>query len=303
MYETVFLNADRLDYDHGLDFSELSEIVPLIRYGDSSADEIPARVEGQTIVITKELALEEELIKRLPATVRLICEAGTGYNNIDIEAAATRGIAVCNVPSYSTDAVAQLAITFILNLSASLGQQQNMLARGNQDNFRVCLQTPHVELNGKVLGLLGFGEISRKVISIARTLGMKFLVYTRTPRPELEPDVSFVSLEELLINSDFVSIHCPLTAATRYLLDCERLALMKPSAYLINTSRGAIVRETDLIEALRQGTIAGAGLDVQEAEPLSPDNPLLFMDNVIITPPYRLETSRNPAATDQSYCR
>ena len=136
MNSTVFLNSARLDFDGRLDFSPLSELTEFTSYADSSDEEIPARVQGQTIVITKELPLGRELIERLPASVRLICEAGTGYNNIDITAARSRGIGVCNVPSYSTDAVAQLAITFMLNLSASLVQQQTMLRRGNLVNFQ-----------------------------------------------------------------------------------------------------------------------------------------------------------------------
>jgi glycerate dehydrogenase len=293
MNSTVFLNAARLDFDRGLDFSPLSGLTRFTSYADSTDDEIPARVEGHSIVITKELALGKELIHCFPASVRLICEAGTGYNNIDIAAARSRGIGVCNVPSYSTDAVAQLAITFMLNLSASLVQQQTMLRRGDLDNFQKSLQLPHVELNGKTLGVVGFGEIGRRVIAIARLLGMKIIVHSRTPRPEVDPDVRFVSLDELLRQSDFVSLHCPLNDATRHVINAERLALMKPNAFIINTSRGPLIDEPALIEALTRGTIAGAGLDVQEQEPPEPDNPLYSLENVILTPHIgwkRLET-------------
>jgi glycerate dehydrogenase len=293
MNSTVFLNSARLDFDGRLDFSPLSELTEFTSYADSSDEEIPARVQGQTIVITKELPLGRELIERLPASVRLICEAGTGYNNIDITAARSRGIDVCNVPSYSTDAVAQLAITFMLNLSASLVQQQTMLRRGNLDNFQKSLQLPHFELNGKTLGVIGFGEIGRRVIAIARQLGMKIIVHSRTPRPELDPDARFVSLDELLGESDFVSLHCPLNDATRHMINAERLALMKPTAFVINTSRGPLIHEPALIEALSRGTIAGAGLDVQEQEPPEPGSPLYSLENLILTPHIgwkRLET-------------
>jgi glycerate dehydrogenase len=293
MNSTVFLNAARLDFDGRLDFSPLSGLTEFTRYADSSDDEIPARVEGQTIVITKELPLGRELIDRFPPSVRLICEAGTGYNNIDIAAARSRGIGVCNVPSYSTDGVAQLAITFMLNLSASLVQQQTMLRRGNLDNFFKSLQLPHFELNGKTLGVIGFGEIGRRVIAIARLLGMRIIVHSRTPRPGVEPGVSFVSLEELLRQSDFVSLHCPLNDATRHMINAERLALMKPTAFIINTSRGPLINEPDLIDALTRGTIAGAGLDVQEQEPPQPESQLYSLENVILTPHIgwkRLET-------------
>lgn len=293
MNSTVFLNSARLDFDGRLDFSPLSELTEFTSYADSSDEEIPARVQGQTIVITKELPLGRELIERLPASVRLICEAGTGYNNIDITAARSRGIGVCNVPSYSTDAVAQLAITFMLNLSASLVQQQTMLRRGNLDNFQKSLQLPHFELNGKTLGVIGFGEIGRRVIAIARQLGMKIIVHSRTPRPELDPDARFVSLDELLGESDFVSLHCPLNDATRHMINAERLALMKPTGFVINTSRGPLIHEPALIEALSRGTIAGAGLDVQEQEPPEPGSPLYSLENLILTPHIgwkRLET-------------
>ncbi len=293
MNSTVFLNAARLDFDGRLDFSPLSDLTAFTSYDDSSDEQIPSRVEGQTIVITKELPLGKELIHCFPASVRLICEAGTGYNNIDIAAARSRGIGVCNVPSYSTDAVAQLAITFMLNLSASLVQQQTMLRRGNQDNFYKSLQLPHFELNGKTLGVIGFGEIGRRVIAIARTLGMKIIVHSRTPRPEVDPDLRFVSLEELLATSDFVSLHCPLNDATRHVINAERLEMMKPTAFIINTSRGPLIHEPALIQALTRGTIAGAGLDVQEQEPPEPGNPLYSLENVILTPHIgwkRLET-------------
>lgn len=293
MNSTVFLNAARLDFDGRLDFSPLSDLTEFTSYADSSDHEIPVRVEGQTIVITKELPLGRELIDSFPPSVRLICEAGTGYNNIDIAAARSRGISVCNVPSYSTDAVAQLAITFMLNLSASLVQQQTMLRRGNLDNFYKALQLPHFELNSKTLGIIGFGEIGRRVIAIARLLGMRIIVHSRTPRQGVEPDLSFVSLEELLRQSDFVSLHCPLNDATRHMINAERLALMKPTAFIINTSRGPLIHEPDLIDALIRGTIAGAGLDVQEQEPPEPGNPLYSLENVILTPHIgwkRLET-------------
>lgn len=299
MFQTVFLNSARLDFDNRLDFSPLTELVRLTTYPDSAPAEIIPRLEGQEVVITKELPVDGELIRRFPPSVRLICEAGTGYNNIDIAAARARGISVCNVPSYSTDAVAQMAITFILTLSCSLVRQRLMLERGNYDNFYRALQLPHAELGDKTLGVIGFGEIGRRVISIARTLGMKILVHSRTPRPGVEPDVRFVPLEELLRESDYVSIHCPLTDATRHLIDLKRLELMKPTAFIINTSRGPIIGEADLIEALRRGTIAGAGLDVQEREPPERDNPLFAMDNVILTPHIgwkRLETRQRLVA-------
>lgn len=162
--------------------------------------------------------------------------------------------------------------------------QQNMLKQKNYDNFTQYLNVPHFELLGKTLGLIGSGGIGGQVMKIARSLGMNILVYSRTPKKWEDSNIQSVTLEELLKKSDFVSIHCPLTPETKHLINRETLKLMKPSAYLINTSRGPIIKETDLIEALQNKTIAGAALDVQEQEPPELDNPLFDMDNVILTP-------------------
>lgn len=278
---TVILNAARLNYDGRLDLSGLSH--HLLVYDSTADDEILQRVQGQNIVITKELPVSAAIIERFPDSVKLICEAGTGYNNIDIAAAKAKGITVCNIPAYSTQRVAHTAIMFILNLSSSMQQQQTMLARKDRSNFTKHLQVSHVEVNGKTLGVIGAGNIGREVIKIAQALGMKILVYTRTPKAN-EENLNYVTLEQLLRQSDFVSLHCPLIPQTRHLINKETLALMKPSAFLINTSRGALIDELELIEALKSNRLAGAGLDVQETEPPKQDNPLYDMENVILTP-------------------
>lgn len=284
MKNTVFLNAAKLDFDNKLDFTPVSQLTSFTKYADSSEEEILERVKDKQIIITKELPVGKDLIRQFPASVQLICEAGTGYNNIDITAAKEKQITVCNVPGYSTQAVAQLAITFILNFSSSLIQQQVLLEQKNFTNFTDHLQLPHFELQNKTLGVIGAGAIGREVIKIALTLGMNILVYTHNPQQLGEEKIRLVSLEELLQQSDFVTIHCPLTPATHYLIDRDKLKLMKPSAFIINTSRGAIIKEADLIAALQQGQLAGAGLDVQELEPPELDNPLFAMENVILTP-------------------
>lgn len=293
MEKTVFLNSAKLDFNDKLNFSPLSDLTIFTKYNTSNNDEILERVKGQTIIITKELPLGRDLISQFPPSVKLICEAGTGYNNIDIVAAREKDIAVCNIPSYSTEAVAQLVITFILNLSSSLIQQQIMIKQQNFDNFTKYLQLPHFEVQNKTLGVIGAGAIGRHVIKIALTLGMNILVYNRTPKPWGDPNVQFVSLEKLLEQSDFITIHCPLTIDTKHLIDKDRLKLMRPSAFIINTSRGPIIKELDLIEALQNGKIAGAALDVQDPEPPEITNPLFAMENVILTPHIgwrRLET-------------
>lgn len=284
MNNIVFLNSSRINFDNKLNFSCLDKLGKVIKYEDSNDEEILERVKDQNIVITKELTIGRDLIEKFPPCVKLICEAGTGYNNIDIEAAKERNISVCNVPCYSTEAVAQLVITFILSLSSSLSAQQRMIENKNYDNFTKYLQVPHFEVQNKTLGVIGAGSIGQQVMRIAAALEMNILVYSRTSKELKDPRIKFVSLEELLKESDFVSLNCPLTSETRCLIDKSKLELMKSSAFIINTSRGAIIKEADLIEALKNNKIAGAALDVQDPEPPELDNALFNMRNVILTP-------------------
>ena len=277
----VVLNAKKMNFDGKLDFSILSSDVTV--YDDTTEQQLTERIQGKDIIVTKEMPVNAEMIQRFPESVKLICEAGTGYNNIDLETARKKGITVCNIPAYSTERVAHTAIMMILNLSSAMQVQMKMLARGNHDNFTRNLQVPHVEVNGKTLGIIGAGHIGRKVMQIAQALDMDILVHSRTPRED-EKGIRYVSLEELLKNSDYVSLHCPLTESKKHMINKETLSLMKPSAFIINTSRGALIDEAALIEALENGTIAGAGLDVQENEPPEENGPLYTMDNVLLTP-------------------
>ena len=277
----VVLNAKKMNFDGKLDFSVLSSDVTV--YDDTTNEELPGRIQGADIIVTKEMPVSAEMIQRFPESVKLICEAGTGYNNIDLEAARKKGITVCNIPAYSTERVAHTAIMMILNLSSTMQVQMKMLANGNHDNFTKNLRVPHVEVNGKTLGVIGAGHIGKKVIKIAQALDMNILVYTRTPRED-EKGIRYVSLKELLEHSDYVSLHCPLTESTKHMINKETLKLMKPSAFIINTSRGALIDEAALIEALKNGKIAGAGLDVQETEPPKETSPLYTMENLLLTP-------------------
>ena len=276
----VVLNAKKMNFDGKLDFSVLSSDVTV--YDDTTNEELLERIQGADIIVTKEMPVSAEMIQRFPESVKLICEAGTGYNNIDLEAARKKGITVCNIPAYSTERVAHTAIMMILNLSSTMQVQMKMLANGNHDNFTKNLQVPHIEVNGKTLGVIGAGHIGKKVIKIAQALDMNILVYTRTPRED-EKGIRYVSLKELLEHSDYVSLHCPLTESTKHIINKETLKLMKPSAFIINTSRGALIDEAALIEALKNGKIAGAGLDVQETEPPKETSPLYTMENVLLT--------------------
>jgi len=285
MKNTVFLNSAKLDFDNKLNFSSIADLTTFTKYDTSGDSEILERVKDQAIIITKELPLRRDLISQFPPSVKLICEAGTGYNNIDLVAAKEKNITVCNIPSYSSEAVAHLVITYILNISSSLIQRQILIRQKNFDDFTKHVDLPHFEVQKKTLGVIGgSGAIGREVIKVALVLGMNILVYSRTPKPLGDPNVQFVSLEELLKQSDFITLHCPLTADTLHLINKDTLQRMKPTAYIINTSRGSIIKETDLIEALQAGVIGGAALDVQDPEPPVPTNPLFSMDNVILTP-------------------
>ena len=280
-YKVVVVNAAKMNFDGKLDFSSLSDDVQV--FADSSPEELLQRIQGADVVVTKELPVPAELLAQFPASVRLLVEAGTGYNNIDLPAAKAKGITVCNIPAYSSQRVAHTAIMLMLNLASSMQVQLAMLARGDHQNFTQHLLVPDIELNGKTLGVLGAGHIGRQVIRIAQTMEMNVLVATRTPRPD-EEGIRYVSREEMLRESDFVSLHCPLNEKTHHVIDAAALSLMKPTAFLINTSRGALIDEMALIKALQAHEIAGAGLDVQEQEPPADNNPLYTMPNVILTP-------------------
>ncbi len=279
--KTVVLNTKKMNFDGSLDFSILSDEV--VTYDDTTADELLERIQDADIIVTKEMPVSGELIRSFPKCVKLICEAGTGYNNLDLDAAREMGITVCNIPAYSSQRVADTAVMLLLNLSSSMQLQLKMLANGDHRNFTDNLQVPHVEVNDKTIGVIGAGHIGGEVIKIAKALGMKVLVNTRTKKPDCD-GVKYVDLNTLLKESDYVSLHCPLNEKTRHIINKDTLSLMKSTAFIINTSRGALIDEKALIDALKNGVIAGAGLDVQETEPPAEDNPLYQMDNVILTP-------------------
>ena len=277
----VVVNASKMNYDHALDFSVLSSDVQV--YDDSTNEELIERIQGARVVVTKELPVGVDLLSQFPDTVKLIVEAGTGYNNIDLNAAKERGITVCNIPAYSTERVAHTVIMMILNFASTMQKQIGMLAKGDRSNFTKYLQVSHTEVNGKTLGVVGAGHIGMEVIKVAKALGMNILIHTRTPKADGD-GVRYVSLDELLANSDYITLHCPLNDQTKHMINKETIAKMKPSAVIVNTGRGPLINEADLCEALAAKRIAGAGLDVQEVEPPAEDSPLYTLDNVIITP-------------------
>ena len=277
----VVVNAGKMNYDHALDFSILSNDVQV--YEDSTNAELIERIQGARVVVTKELPVSTELLSQFPDTVELIVEAGTGYNNIDLDAAKKKGITVCNIPAYSTERVAHTVIMMILNFASTMQKQIGMLAKGDRSNFTKYLQVSHTEVNGKTLGVVGAGHIGMEVIKVAKALGMNILIHTRTPKADGD-GIRYVSLDELLENSDYITLHCPLNDQTKHMINKETIAKMKPNAVIVNTGRGPLINEADLCEALAAKRIAGAGLDVQEVEPPAEDSPLYTLDNVIITP-------------------
>ena len=277
----VVVNASKMNYDQALDFSVLSGDVQV--YNDSTNEELIERIQGARVVVTKELPVGADLLSQFPDTVKLIVEAGTGYNNIDLNAAKERGITVCNIPAYSTERVAHTVIMMILNFASTMQKQIGMLAKGDRSNFTKYLQVSHTEVNGKTLGVIGAGHIGMEVIKVAKALGMNILVHTRTPKADGD-GIRHVSLDELLENSDYITLHCPLNDQTKHIINKEAISKMKTSAVIVNTGRGPLINEADLCEALAAKRIAGAGLDVQEVEPPAEDSPLYTLDNVIITP-------------------
>ena len=281
MPQVVVVNAEKMNFDGKLDFSVLSDSVAV--YPSSTPEKLLQRIQGAQVVVTKELPVPAALLEQFPRSVQLLVEAGTGYNNIDLAAAKKQGITVCNIPSLQLPAGGPYGHYAAVKPGFHHAGPAGMLAKGDHRNFTQHLLVPHTEVNGKTLGIIGAGHIGKQVIKIAQALEMHILVHTRTPREDGD-GIQYVGLKELLQKSDYVSLHCPLTPSTRHLLNRETLALMKPSAFLINTSRGALIDEPTLIEALENHQIAGAGLDVQEQEPPAENNPLYTLPNVILTP-------------------
>ncbi len=258
-------------------------------YDRTSREELLERAQGAEIVLTNKVVLDRESLGRLPR-LKYIGVLATGYNVVDAEAARERGIAVTNVPAYSTASVAQMVFALLLELTQQVGHHAHLTRWGHWSESRdFCFwDRPLVELDGLHLGVVGFGAIGRRVAQIARAFGMTVLVHTAHPekyRQVLEAGgARFVGLDEIFAESDVISLHCPLTPETKAMVDARRLALMKPTAYLINTGRGLLIDEEALAQALKEKRLAGAGLDVLSTEPPPGNNPLLTAPNCFVTP-------------------
>lgn len=274
------LNPGDLSWDGYRQFGQLTvyprtetEALAISRIGDSE------------IVITNKTPITENILTACPR-IRMICVQATGYNVVDCDAARRRGIPVCNVPSYGTAAVAQFTIALLLELCHRIGEHDQLVHQGQwvrSDSF--CFWcSPQTELAGKTMGIIGFGRIGRATAAIARALGMHILAYSRSQCPQGAELGEYVDLDTLLRRSDVVSLHCPLFPETDKMINSATIAAMKPGAILLNTSRGSLVDEEALAQALQSGHLRGVAVDVVSAEPMKADNPLLTAPNCIITP-------------------
>lgn len=255
-------------------------------YDITPPEKVLERSLGADIIVTNKTVITKELIDSLP-DLKFIAALATGYNVIDCKAAREKGISVSNIPAYSTNGVAQLVFSLLLEMTTAVGLHNESVKSGDWvrcEHF--CYwKTPLTELANKTFGIVGFGRIGSAVAQIANAFNMKVLACSPNTRSYSGfGEVEFVELEELLKNSDVISLHCPLTPETTGLVNAEFLSKMKKSAYLINTSRGPVVNEADLAEALNKGVIAGAGVDVLSCEPPKADNPLLKSEKCFITP-------------------
>ena len=270
-----------------LSWEWLEEFGEVVNYDRTAVEDLPQRLEGADAVLTNKVPLRADVLRQLPS-LKYIGVTATGYNIIDIEAARAQGIVVSNAPAYGTASVVQTTFALLLELCLRVQQHSDSVYAGKWSScpdFSYSV-APLVGLSGKTMGIIGYGDIGRKVGDVAAAFGMRVLTVRRPSNAASAPRAGFelVSLDELLAASDVVSLHCPLTPETKGIINRITLERMNQSAFLINTSRGALVIEEDLAAALDAGWIAGAGLDVLSQEPPPVDNPLLKAKNCIITP-------------------
>ena len=263
-----------------LSWAPLEALGELTVYDRSAPAEVDARIADAEIAITNKVPFSRE---RMAAAKNLkyIGVFATGYNIVDVAAAKELGITVTNIPAYSTDSVAQMVFALLLEICHRVGHHSAAVHAGRwSSNPDFCFwDYPLMELAGKTMGIIGYGQIGRKVAQVARAFGMNVVVWTRTPR-----DPECVSLDELLAVSDVITLHCPLFPETQNLINRNTIAKMKDGAILINTSRGPVINDADVAEALKSGKLCAAAADVATVEPIPADNPLLGLDNMIFTP-------------------
>ena len=269
-----------------LSWERLFELGEVVLHDRTPLDKIIERSIGAEVLITNKTQLTEETIKHLPV-LKYIGVLATGYNVVDTAAAKRRNIIVTNVPAYSTMSVAQLTFALLLELCHHVQRHSDSVMNGKwaQSPDFSYSDFPLIELSGKTIGIIGYGDIGKKVADMATVFGMNIIASSRHQKDQLErKNFRWREISDVLEQADVVSIHCPLTPETKGLINSESLKRMKSSAFLINTSRGPVVVEQDLADALNNGIIAGAGIDVLSSEPPSKDNPLFKAKNCIITP-------------------
>lgn len=268
-----------------LSWDELKSLGDCTVYERTAPEEVRERAAGAEILLTNKVALDAQTLDALPE-LKYIGVMATGYNIVDVDAAKERGIIVTNIPAYSTDSVAQMVFAHILNITQQVQHYTGEVRNGRwSSNPDFCFwDTPLIELRDKKIGIIGLGHTGFNTARIAIGFGMEVHAYTSKSPFQLPPEVKKMELDELFGTCDIVSLHCPLTDSTRELVNAARLKLMKPTAILINTGRGPLVNEQDLADALNNGTIFAAGLDVLSQEPPRADNPLLTARNCYITP-------------------
>lgn len=282
--KAVYLDYKSLDQDD-LNLQGLEAVFDeLTLYPSTAKADVLSRVQDVDVIITNKVLIDADLIAQCP-NLKMIQVSATGTNNVDSAAAKARGIVVCNCQAYGTAAVAQHTIMLMLNLATSFLRYQQKVQQGEwQKTDQFCLlDVPIVELSGKTLGIVGYGELGKAVAKLAEAFGMNVIVGALPNRPG---DASRVPFQELLPQVDFLSLHCPLTDETRDLISHAELDAMKPGAFLINCARGGVVNEAALAQALREGKIAGAAVDVLTVEPPKEGNVLLdpSIPNLIVTP-------------------
>lgn len=266
-----------------LDLQPLLSLGEVSIYEQTNPEQLDARISEADVVLTNKVALDRSAFARHPG-LRLVSVLATGVNVIDLPAAKQHGVTVCNVPGYSTASTAQHAFALLLEICHRVGAHSEEVRAGgwaSSPTFSFFRQ-PLIELDGKTLGIVGFGSIGARMASLGQAFGMDVLAHSRSPKVAL--GVRFVGKQELLEHSDVVSLHCPLTEETKHFIDEAALSAMKPSGILINCSRGPVVDELALHRALCQGDILAAGLDVLDREPPFSDSPLVANPRAVITP-------------------
>ena len=278
----TFLDAATLGEDISTDlFSTLGEVTV---FAGTTAEELDAHIGDANILILNKAKITEDALEGHPH-LRLICITATGYDNVDLAACRRRGVAVCNVVGYSTQSVAQLTILMGLSLLTHLNEYQSYVRDGSYTASGIAnrLTPVYSEIYGKTWGIVGYGNIGGQVARVAEAMGCRVIVHKKTPTK----DAVCVDFETLCRESDIISFHTPLNEGTRHMLDEAHIAMLKPTAVVINVARGAVTDEAALADAVKQGRIAGLGVDVYSAEPLPKDHPyqaIKQLPNVCLTP-------------------